>query len=67
MLTPLRHSDLMISAQMISPQVLSHHRTATKAPLHSVKTAHAAAADAVVADVVVVAEWVEIHSTALRL
>ena len=56
----------MISAQTTSPQVLSHHRTATKAPLHSVKTAHAAAAAAVVADVVVVVESVVTHSMALR-
>jgi hypothetical protein len=46
----------MISAQTISLQVLSRHLTTTKAPLHSVRTAHAAVAVAVVADVVVVVE-----------
>jgi hypothetical protein len=56
----------MISVQTISPQAQSHHHTATKAQLRSVRTAHAAAAVAVVADVVVVAELVAIHSTALR-
>jgi hypothetical protein len=56
----------MISAQMISPQAQSHHHTTTKAQLRSVRTAHAAVAVAVVADVVVVAELVAIHSTALR-
>jgi hypothetical protein len=57
----------MISAQMISPQAQSHHHTATKAQQRSVRTAHVVVVVAVVADVVVVAEWVEIHSTALRL
>jgi hypothetical protein len=56
----------MISVQTISPQAQSHHHTITKAQLRSVRTAHAAAAVAVVADVVVVAELVAIHSTALR-
>jgi hypothetical protein len=56
----------MISAPMISLQAQSHPHTATKAQLRSVRTAHAAAAVAVVADVVVVAELVAIHSTALR-
>jgi hypothetical protein len=56
----------MTSAQMISPQAQSHHHTTTKAQLRSVRTAHAAAAVAVAADVVVVAELVAIHSTALR-
>jgi hypothetical protein len=56
----------MISAQMISPQAQSHRHTTTKAQLRSVRTAHAAVAVAVVADVVVVAELVAIHSTVLR-
>ena len=66
MLIRLRHSPLMISAQMISPQAQSHRHTTMKAQLRSVRTAHAAAAVAVAADVVVVAELVAIHSTALR-
>ena len=56
----------MISAQTISPQALSHHHTATKAQLRSVRTAHAVVVVAVVADVVVVAELAAIHLTALR-
>ena len=56
----------MISVQMISPQAQSHHHTTTKAQLHSVRTAHAAVAVAVVADVEVAAASVAIHSTALR-
>jgi hypothetical protein len=46
----------MIWGQMILPQALSHPHTITKASLHSVRTAHAAVADAADADVVVVAE-----------
>ena len=56
----------MISAQMISPQALSHRHTATKAALHSVRTAHVVVAAAAVAVVAVVVESVVIHSTALR-
>jgi hypothetical protein len=56
----------MISAQTISPQVLSHLHTITKASAHSVRTAHVAAAAVAVAVVAVVVESVVIHSTALR-
>jgi hypothetical protein len=56
----------MISAQTISPQGQSHCHTATKAALHSVRTAHAVVADAADAGDEVVVESVATHSTALR-
>jgi hypothetical protein len=56
----------MISGQTILPQALRHQHRTTKAQLRSVRTAHVVVVVGVVADVVVVAELAETHSTALR-